>query len=300
MSKYYKPSRQTETIRYRSRLFLSRFHPARRSSTLAGDSQKPSSNRKKEFVPQSLRHPLGLPHPPSAGQNTGINSQTLRQRKHDFLSQDKHMERRALLVREFSKPYFGDWTRMRYQKGKTFVSNSHLFKGDKALYFPNLKGRTLDLFKPLQDTTPVLAGKISVVSIFSSLWAERQAASFVGLQKNPALHQMIQESNLIAQRVEINSEDNWLKAFLVRCFMGSMRRNVPQEQHKRYFLVTKGFTNYIRDQIGFTNGKVGYVYLLDDMCRIRWAGSSIATPSEIKSLNDGLRKLIEEKRPRAR
>lgn len=43
------------------------------------------------------------------------------------------------------------------------------------------------------------------------------------------------------------------------------------------------------------NSKVGYVYLLDDACHIRWAGSGNAEPSEIESLNNGLERLIEEK-----
>lgn len=135
-----------------------------------------------------------------------------------------------------------------------------------------------------------------MVSIFSSLWAERQTASFVGMKENPSLHRIIQESNGIAQRVEINAEDNWLKALLIRIFMGSMRRKLPETQHGKYFLVTKGLTDCLKEQIGILNGKVGYVYLLDSNCRIRWAGSSIAASNEMESLNNGLRRLIEENR----
>lgn len=199
-------------------------------------------------------------------------------------------------AKEFSKPYFRDWTKTRHHKGKTFLSNLRLIKSDKALYFPNLFGRTLHRSNPLQHTTPVFQGHLSVVSIFSSLWAERQTASFVGLKDNPLLHQIIQGSDGSAQRVEINAEDNWLKALLIRAFMGSLRRKLPETQHGKYFLVTRGFTDTLKERIGILNSKVGYVYLLDSKCRIRWAGSSIATSVEIESLNNGLRKLIEEKR----
>ncbi|WEW61633.1 Mitochondrial ATPase complex subunit atp10 [Emydomyces testavorans] len=289
--------------------FLRQKQSTRRTSTFKCTSQKEQSISNPQVAsgpnidpqtngssPKPLTHPLGLPYPPEIGQHTGIDRRTLWQRKDEFTSREKQIERRIRLAKEFSKPYFREWTRMRYHKGKTFLSNPRLFKADKALYFPNLFGRTLDRLNPLKHTTPVLQGKVSVVSIFSSLWAERQAASFVGLKQNSTLHRMIQEANAIAQKVEINVEDNWLKALLIRSFMGSIRRKLPEAQHGRYFLVTTGFTDFLKEQIGVMNGKVGYVYLLDDACRIRWAGSSVATPVEMESLNNGLRRLIEEKR----
>src|SRR4051812_48488948 len=71
-------------------------------------------------------------------------------------------------TKKISTPYFREWTNMRHQKGKTFLSNPKLFKADRALYFPNLRGATLA--SPSQrkgtDTTPVLRDKISVVSMF--------------------------------------------------------------------------------------------------------------------------------------
>ncbi|KKZ65638.1 hypothetical protein EMCG_08546 [[Emmonsia] crescens] len=252
---------------------------------------------KEEFTPKPLSRPLGLPYPPQAGQNTGIDNRTLRQRRDDFVDYEKHIDRRKELARQAAKPYFREWTNMRYNKGKTFISNTRLFKADKALYFPNIYGRTLSPTTPMQNTTPILRGKVSVVSIFSSLWAERQVASFVSPLKNPMLHQILQDAPKAAQRVEINFEDNALKAWLIRMFMWRMRRKMPQEQHDRYFLVRqKGLTHSLREQIGMMNSKVGYVYLLDQECRIRWAGSSIAEEGELESLNNGLRKLVDERR----
>ena len=148
----------------------------------------------------------------------------------------------------------------------------------------------------MQNTTPVLRGKISIVSLFSSLWAERQALSFVGPKQNPGLHELIKEADGLAQRVDINVEDNWLKVWLIRMFMWRTRRNVPREQHGRYFLVKKGFTENLREQIGMMNSKVGYVYLLDEECKIRWAGSSMAESKELDALNSGIQKMMDKKR----
>lgn len=190
-----------------------------------------------------------------------------------------------------AKPYFREWTNMRHSKGKTFIAPSKLFKANAAHYFPNLQGVTLASPKFRQDTTTVLKDKISVVSVFSSTWAERQTSSFVSRKDNEALHDQLERGAEVAQRVDINIEDNRLKAWLIRLFMPRMRRQFAEEAHGRYFVVTKGVTEVIKDQIGLLNGKVGYVYLVDRECRIRWAGGGPAQPEEKAALVRGLSRL---------
>jgi mitochondrial ATPase complex subunit ATP10 len=139
-----------------------------------------------------------------------------------------------------------------------------------------------------------------VVNLFSSLWAENQVASFTGLDQNQTLQEILRSSRqngeYLAQKVDINLEQNRLKAWLVRMFMWRMRQKLPDQQHPRYFLVRRGMTDALKQAIGMANSKVGYVYLLDDACHIRWAGSGSAAPLEREALNHGLKKLIEEKR----
>jgi ATPase complex subunit ATP10 len=159
-----------------------------------------------------------------------------------------------------------------------------------------LAGNTLASPKVLQNTTSILKGKVSVVSVFCGLWAERQVATFVQQKNNPGMHKALREGGDLVQRIEINAEDNALKAWLVRMFMWRMRQMMPKEQHERYFLVRKGFVDRLKEAIGMINGKVGYVYLLDENCRIRWAGSGPAEEEELEGLNNGIRKLVEEKK----
>lgn len=159
-----------------------------------------------------------------------------------------------------------------------------------------MSGITLAEPKDRQDTTTTLQGKISVVKLFSSVWAETQVGTFTGPAQNPPLAEILAKNQQFAQMVDINLEENRMRATLVKMFMWSMRRKLPVHQHSRYFLVQKGFTESLKEAVGMMNSKVGYVYLIDSECRIRWAGSGNAEPAEIETLNTGMQKLIAERK----
>jgi len=197
-------------------------------------------------------------------------------------------------TKQISAPYFREWSNMRFSKGKSFLAPPRLFKAERALYFPNLHGETLLKDKILRDTTPVLEDKVSVVSVFSSQWAENQAATFTSEKTNPELHQAIKGSGGAAQMVQINIEENAWKHMLIKLFMSGLRRRVGVDNWGRYFIVRKGITDEMRDAIGLLNSKVGYTYLLDGQCRIRWGGSGPSVGDEKDGLVRGVRRLVEE------
>lgn len=157
-------------------------------------------------------------------------------------------------------------------------------------------GITLASPKDPQNTTSILRGRVTVLNLFSSIWAETQVATFTAPDRNPGLHEALKSGGDLVQRVDLNLEENRFKAWLVKKFMWRMRKNLPKEQHDRYFLIRTGVTDALKEAIGMMNSKVGYVYLLDENCRIRWAGSGPAQETELDAMNNGLRKLIEEKR----
>ncbi|MCJ1252429.1 Mitochondrial ATPase complex subunit atp10 [Lignoscripta atroalba] len=266
----------------------------RQASTSAPEprSTKTQKDKDEEHTPKPLNRPLGQVKPPKGGENSGIDLRTWRQRRDDFFNYDKHLERRKQLTKAVAKPYFREWTNMRYHKGKTFLSNPKLFRAEKALYFPNLQGVTLASPKVVHDTTSVLNDQVSVISVYSGTWADRQAATFVG--NHSELDKALEAGKGIAQKVDINIEENALKAGLIRLFMPRLRKRLPKDAHGRYFLVRRGVTEELRDDIGLLNSKVGYVYLVDRECKIRWAGSGRATAGEKEGLVKGVRKLLEE------
>jgi mitochondrial ATPase complex subunit ATP10 len=193
------------------------------------------------------------------------------------------------------RPYFREWGNLQYQEGKSFIAPPRLFRADRSLYFPNLFGRTLlKRDRKPRDTTPALQGRASVVAVFSTQWAENQVLSFISKEENPALHQVLTASRGKAQLVQINVEENWLKAWVVRLFAGSLRRRIEETNWGKYFFVRRGITNEIRECVGLLNSKVGYVYLVDQECRIRWAGSGPSQADEREGLAKGVQRVLDE------
>lgn len=152
----------------------------------------------------------------------------------------------------------------------------------------------------VRDTTPVLKGKVSVVSMVNTEWANAQVQSFISAKENPELHSLIatyKPAAGLAQFATVNVEENWLKAWAIKLFgWRRMKRLVPQNEHGAYFLNRRGMTDEIRDALGMWNSKVGYVYLLDGMCRVRWAGNGYSREDERKSLVTCVRRLVDEAR----
>jgi mitochondrial ATPase complex subunit ATP10 len=261
----------------------------------------PRGERGEKFTPSPLSRPLGLPYPPQPSQNSPHSDLTWKERRDSYTDPNNVQARRRVLVRSFLRPYFQEWKRLEHWKGKSFVGPERLFKRERALWFPNLWGWTLARDGAEgRDTTPVLRGKVSLVGIQSGVWAEEQVRTFLGEKENPELKGIAEGSRGLVQKVEVNIQDHWFRALLVKMFKNNLRKSRPESEWGKYFTVRlgrdtgKGLTEDIRDAMGLLNSQVGYVYLLDTECRIRWAGSGHAWEGENKSLNAGVMKLVQE------
>ncbi|KAK6442914.1 Mitochondrial ATPase complex subunit atp10 [Oleoguttula sp. CCFEE 5521] len=266
--------------------------PSARPSETPGYKLRKKSDNATDFTPLPLSRPIGMPHPPSPGENRGDDSRSLRQRRDDFVNYDKHLAKRAKMTQQIAKPYFRDWSNMRFHKGKQFIANERVFRAEHALWFPNLYGKTLakgverrelergDGYGGYgRDTCEVMRGRVN---------------TFCAKEKHPELHEVLKGAEGVAQMVEINREENWLKWYLLQMFRRNLRKQRSVEQQGRYFMVYKGVTEMIKEALGLINDKTGYVYLVDHECRIRWAGSALAEPHEKESMVRGLRRLVQE------
>lgn len=179
--------------------------------------------------------------------------------------------------------------------GKTWLAASKLLKAETALYFPNMVGYTHADPRSYQNTTTLLSGKVSVLSLAQEQWAANQARTFTGETENPALAtEMEQWKAQGLQKVCITLEEDMLKAILVWVFKERAKKQMPMELWPRSMVVRKGVTHMVKQSIGMTNSKVGYVYLVDQDCKIRWAGNGDATDEERDGLVKVVRRLMEK------
>ncbi|KAF1980824.1 hypothetical protein K402DRAFT_265467 [Aulographum hederae CBS 113979] len=240
------------------------------------------SVEKKGFVLEPLGRPIGYPLPPRPGDNDGVDRRSRLEKRQEL--KDKF----------FRKSYFRDWKALDNHQGKTYIANPLIYKADTALYFPNFRGSTLAT-STVVDTTPVLRDRVSVVTFTGTHWAENQVATFIGATANPRIRELVDGSAGTAQFVHINVEENiarsWLLDWLVKA---NQRRGKTDEDKKRYFMVRTGLSDDIKQTIGIMNRIVGYVFLVDGDCKIRWAGSGDASDDEREWMVKGLRRLIDE------
>lgn len=61
------------------------------------DAPRSYGRKVEEFKPKVLARPIGLNHPPSPGENTGVDLRSLKQRRDDFVNYDAHLKRREQL-----------------------------------------------------------------------------------------------------------------------------------------------------------------------------------------------------------
>ncbi|KNG51493.1 mitochondrial atpase complex subunit atp10 [Stemphylium lycopersici] len=243
------------------------------------------------FIPKPLGRPIGFKSAPQPGENASI-PKTKKDYSGMTMSQ-RNLEKRKDLVEKWGTNYFRDFKNIRkYRSGKTFMANPRIFKKEAALYFPNFHGDTLE--GKGRDTTNVLAGKVSLVNVYSSQWGLTQVETFTGKKTNAALHDMLSKHPEVAQMVDVNIEENSMKAWIIALFQWRLKASKSREDWGRYFVVRKGVSERIRETIGLLNGRVGYVYLVDQDCKIRWAGSGDAEGTEMEDMNKGFAKLIAE------
>jgi len=136
----------------------------------------------------------------------------------------------------------------------------------------------------------LLKGRVNVVAIYSRMWAERQMETFV----DEEVMSIIRESGGRAQLLELNVEEGRLFRGVLWAFRGSIREK-RKEAWQRYLLLSS-IKDDVREILGLMNHKAGYVYLVDEEGKIRWAGSGDALAAEKEALVGGLKRLIEERK----
>ncbi|KAJ9125214.1 hypothetical protein QFC22_000168 [Naganishia vaughanmartiniae] len=210
-----------------------------------------------------LPRPLGVQDPPSTA------SKTWQEKKDELLDRDRHLAKRKALVKEATQGYFHDFHEIRREGGhggKSWTAPPVLIRQDKALYFPNIQGTSLASRKTTH-TTDLFKGRISIVTVLTARVSEEHANSFV------------------ADVLEDWEEDPLFR--YVQLFVSGLKRSIPEHRWSGY-MIAGGEWGGLKEPLGITNKHVGYIYLVDPDCKIRWAGNAYATEEE----RQGLRKAV--------
>ncbi|KAI8359127.1 ATPase assembly factor ATP10, partial [Choanephora cucurbitarum] len=220
---------------------------------------------------------VGVRDPPVVDHNTWL--QRNKQKLRDFVDYEKafaaHAAERRHLVEEATRSYFADVHEMRQHGGKMYFANTQLVKPEKAGYMPNFEVQTLSRQKI--NTTEKLLGKITLMTFVYAKFGEPHAESFIKpfLEKYKG-HQEI-------QLLEVNVQENMLKQLLLKAFVPSIRKNLAPERKDNYCLILKDISR-TRKFLDMTNQYIGYAFLVDQDCRVRWTAHGEATPEEIGNM----------------
>jgi ATPase complex subunit ATP10 len=153
---------------------------------------------------------------------------------------------------------------------------------------PNLVGDTLVGGK-FMSTTEVLKGKVSLVALFQRDWAKGQAETWYSPSSNPRVASLVENGKL--NLVQVNVEDAPLARSIQNMFHWFMRRGMSKRQQASYFFI-KQVPDIVVEEIGILNSRVGYAYLVDQDCKIRWAGCAEANDGEKEALAKGAESLV--------
>lgn len=227
-----------------------------------------SQAAEKNVPPPELNRPIGFPSPPTA---VGPPLNFI-QRTKELLSTPNQQKR---ILEEEGGSYWADFHAMRVNNGKQWIAPKHLFKAERSLYFPNLRGR--NLVKDPADVLSVL-GKPSLIRVFSATSGEEH------------IHNLGEGSGL--QLIDINIQTNTLKFALLKLFLSRIKGLIEPDRHSNYFILGSGWEKRLK-MIGVINSYVGYSYLLDKQGKIRWASCGRLLPEEQESLIRLSKRLIE-------
>ncbi|KZT23703.1 hypothetical protein NEOLEDRAFT_1157210 [Neolentinus lepideus HHB14362 ss-1] len=230
-----------------------------------------------------LQRPLGVKAQPTTLRKSWGESQY-----DTLIDREKRLDQRRHLIKQIGKGYYEDLINTRHWGGKTWIAPKTVIREDKALYFPDIVGKSLDKDAEVH-TADLLRGKISVVGILGTQISDEHIRYFV-LPTNEAYFRNPKYPEY--QHVLINLQENILRSMLVSLFTSRIRKNTPPELHSTYLLSSQDM-EYQREAMGLNNKYVGYVYLVDENLKIRWAGCGDAKVEESEALLRCTKVLLE-------
>lgn len=198
-----------------------------------------------------------------------------------FSSEDKESRQKQLDYDITHSPFY-ESKAFKNTDGKIFKPPPSYFKRDKAKYFPNFEANTLN--GKHVELSKLLAGKVNILRVFSTLSGENCVNSYFEIDHLNYLNEGYEEFKKkypCVQIVDLNMPEGMLKSFFVNLAKSNIKKKIQPERIGSYLIAPSNtFSSSIREALKCDNLCSGYIYLLDDKSRIRWATSGFATDQE--------------------
>lgn len=167
--------------------------------------------------------------------------------------------------------------------GKIFTPPQSYFRRDKALYFPlfvnkNLEGQSVKLSDLWKD-------HVTLVRVYSTMSGEKCASTYLNEYLSKEGGEKLAQKFPNTQIVDLNVPQSTVKGLFVHAAKSNLRKTIPPHRVDKYFIVPAGlFDVDVRHTLRCNNTCLGYVYVLDDSGKIRWATSGYALDAELEVL----------------
>ena len=187
-------------------------------------------------------------------------------------------------------------------KGRLFEAPISFFRKDRALYFPNfrvksLEGKRMDLLDALDKA------KLTILRVYSTDAGFEMTNDYFKIKDSEDTYmsstgiKVFSQEYPEAQIVELVLSENASKHF-IHTFVtpGKLLQQRPKEQHDKYLIARRDsvLTRDDREKLLMTNAYSGYIYLIDQSYKRRWAGSGWPTAAEVDGLWKAVKGILKE------
>jgi ATPase complex subunit ATP10 len=187
-------------------------------------------------------------------------------------------------------------------KGRLFEAPVSFFRRDKALYFPNfrvksLTGKRMDLMDVLDKA------KLSILRVYSTDAGYEMTNDYFKIKNSEDNYmsdggiEVFKQEYPDTQIIEVVLSENASKHF-IHTFItpGKLLQQRPKEQHDKYLIARRDtvLSRDDREKLFLTNAYSGYIYLVDNSYKIRWAGSGWPTEQEVADMWKAVRGIQKE------
>lgn len=234
--------------------------------------------------PMAITRPFGLDSPILLNRKVD-NTYSLSNIKLELFSPEAKERRQKKLDYEITHSPFYESKSFSNTNGKIFTPPISFFKLDKSKYFPDFVATTINgSQKSLFD---LFDSKFSIIKIYSTISGQNCVDSyFKHLELSPYTK---------SQVIDINIPANWFKGFIINLSKSSIKKSISEFRWENYFILPEHIWHYdIREKLHCDNMCSGFIYVVDNNGKIRWATSGKSTPEELALFERVLRGMQKE------